>query len=164
MNSHKRRGTSFELSVFKKLRDRGFAVTRAPASGSKRKDPIPDIIAMKKGIILLIELKSRSKDGKIYISKEQAEGAMVFAEKSGGYLFLGVKTPSSFKFLHFSRLRSTKGGNYVADELVVSKEGLSLEDLFRFVDSKLGVSLDGFLSSPSDPTEEERISKTNSLG
>ncbi|BBG23996.1 Holliday junction resolvase Hjc [Sulfuracidifex tepidarius] len=146
MNPRKRKGTSVELFLFKKLRDKGFAVTRAPASGSKRKDPIPDIIAMKKGIIVLIELKSRSKEGKIYVSKEQAEGAKEFADKSGGYLFLGIKTPSTFKFLDFSKLRSTKGGNYVADEPTVDKEGLSFEDLLKFVDNKLGISLDTFFA------------------
>ncbi|MCY0849963.1 Holliday junction resolvase Hjc [Sulfuracidifex metallicus] len=145
MNSRKRKGTSAELFLFKKLRDKGFAVTRSPASGSKRKDPIPDIIALKKGIILLIELKSRSKDGKIYVSKEQAEGAMVFADKSGGFLFLGIKTPTTFRFLDFSKLRQTKGGNYVADEKTLESEGLSFDDLIRFVDKKLGISLDDFM-------------------
>jgi len=150
VNPRKRKGTSVELSLFKKLRDKGFAVTRTPASGSKRKDPIPDIIAMKKGVIILIELKSRSREGKVYVSKEQAEGAKVFADKSGGYLFLGIKTPSMLKFLHFSKLRSTKGGNYVADEYTVDKEGLSFEDLLRFVDGKLGVSLDEFLMNENE--------------
>lgn len=125
------------------LRDRGFAVIRAPASGSKRKDPIPDIIALKHGIILLIEVKSRKEPDKVYIEKWQAEGILDFARKSGGEVFLAIKFPRFLKFVKFENLRKTEAGNYVADEQIIS-DGLNLDDVVRYVESKLSKTLDSF--------------------
>ncbi len=144
MNERKRRGTSVEHYILSSLRDRGFAVVRAPASGSKRKDPIPDIIAMKNGVILLIEVKSRREKNKVYVTKSQAEGIISFSKKSGGELFLAVKFPKFLKFLPFNNLRITESGNYVADEEVIEK-GFSLEDLVRYVEAKFSKTLDFFI-------------------
>ncbi|MEM0200682.1 MAG: endonuclease, partial [Saccharolobus sp.] len=66
MNTRKRRGTAVEREIVNKLREKGFAVLRAPASGSKRKDSVPDIIALKNGIIILIEMKSRKDGERVY--------------------------------------------------------------------------------------------------
>ncbi|PVU78268.1 endonuclease [Sulfolobus islandicus] len=143
MNAKKRKGSAVERNIVGKLRDKGFAVVRAPASGSKRKDPIPDIIALKSGVIILIEMKSRKdKEGKIYVRRGQAEGIMEFARKSGGTLFLGVKKPGVLKFIPFDKLRRTETGNYVADSEI---EGLDLEDLVRLVEAKVSKTLDNFL-------------------
>ncbi|QGA54672.1 endonuclease [Sulfolobus sp. E5-1-F] len=143
MNTKKRKGSAIERNIVSKLRDKGFAVVRAPASGSKRKDSIPDIIALKNGVIILIEMKSsKDKEGKIYVRREQAEGIMDFARKSGGTLFLGVKKPGVLKFIPFNKLRRTETGNYVADSEV---EGLDLEDLVRLVEAKVSRTLDNFL-------------------
>ncbi|MQL55158.1 Holliday junction resolvase Hjc [Acidianus ambivalens] len=144
MNERKRKGTSVEHYILSSLRDKGFAVVRAPASGSKRKDPIPDIIAMKNGVILLIEVKSRKEKNKVYVPRSQAEGIINFAKKSGGELFLAVKFPKFLKFIPFSKLRITESGNYVADEEVI-EEGLSLEDLVRAVEAKFSKTLDFFI-------------------
>lgn len=144
MSSRKRRGSEVERRVLSLLRDRGFAVVRSPASGSKRKDPVPDIVAMKGGIILLIEVKSRRKGGQVYVQREQAEGILEFTHRSGGELFLAVKRPRELKFLRFSDLRKTDGGNYVASEDAI-KSGLNLDELVRYVESKFSKPLDSFL-------------------
>ncbi len=142
MNSRKAKGSNVERQVLSLLRDRGFAVVRAPASGSKRKDSVPDIIALKMGQILLIEMKSR-RQGKVYITKEQAEGIAEFARKSGGDLFIGVKLPRLLKFVPFSRLKKTDGGNYVIDEEIL-QQGLDIDGLTRYVEAKISKTLDSF--------------------
>jgi Holliday junction resolvase len=138
------RGYAAERFVVSKLREHGFAVIRAPASGSKRKDHVPDIVAMKRGVIILIEMKSRSGEGKVYLDKSQIEGIEEFAEKSGGEGFLGIKMPRLLKFIRIDKLKKTTGGNYVVDEQIL-EEGLSLEDLVRYVESKWSKRLDSFL-------------------
>lgn len=143
MNERKRKASSIERQILSILREKGFAVIRAPASGSKRKDPIPDIIALKHGIILLIEVKSRKERGKVYIDRWQAEGILEFAKKSGGELFLAVKFPRFLKFVKFESLRKTDSGNYVADEEVID-EGMDIEGFIRYVESKLAKTLDTF--------------------
>ncbi|ARM76310.1 Holliday junction resolvase Hjc [Acidianus manzaensis] len=144
MNERKSKASSIERQVLSLLRDRGFAVIRAPASGSKRKDPIPDIVALKNGIILLIEVKSRKMKNKVYIGRDQAEGILDFARKSGGEIFIAIKFPKFLKFVRFEKLRKTSSGNYVADEDTIN-EGLTIDDLTRYVESKFSKTLDSFI-------------------
>ncbi|MEJ2771101.1 MULTISPECIES: Holliday junction resolvase Hjc [unclassified Stygiolobus] len=144
MASNKSRGTSLERYIVSKLRDRGFAVIRAPASGAKRKDHVPDIIAMKSGVIILIEMKSRKNGSRIYIERKQAEGIKEFARKSGGELFIGAKIDKELRFVKFDSLRKTEIGNYVVDIETLSI-GLTFDDLVRYVDAKLSKTLDFFM-------------------
>ncbi|AWR99785.1 Holliday junction resolvase Hjc [Metallosphaera hakonensis] len=144
MNQRKSRGSSVERYVLSLLRDRGFAVIRSPASGSKRKDPAPDLVALKNGVILLIEVKSRRKTGHIYITKEQVAGILEFSRKSGGELFLAVKHPKLLKFIRFQELKKTDGGNYVVTEDAIER-GVDVDGLVRYVESKFSKTLDTFL-------------------
>lgn len=144
MTSNKSRGTSLERYIVSKLRDRGFAVIRAPASGAKRKDHVPDIVAMKSGVIILIEMKSRKNGSRIYIEREQAEGIKEFARRSGGELFIGAKIDKELRFVKFDSLRKTEIGNYVVDTETLSI-GLTFDDLVRYVDAKLSKTLDFFM-------------------
>ena len=144
MSTNKARGSALERYIVSKLRDKGFAVIRAPASGSKRKDHIPDIVALKSGVILLIEVKSRKSGNRIYIDKEQAEGIKEFARKSGGELFLAAKINRTLRFVKFEELRRTEGGNYAVDFETVEK-GMDIDDLVRYVESKISKTLDTFL-------------------
>lgn len=141
---NKAKGSSVERQIVSKFRERGFAVVRAPASGSRRRDPIPDIIAMKNGIIVLIEMKSRKSNNRVYIKKEQALGIYEFAKKAGGELFIGVKIPSGTFFIKFNDLKITPNGNYVIDEEALSK-AMSFEELIRYVESKFVKTLDNFI-------------------
>jgi len=144
VGSNKVRGSAVERYIVSKLRDKGFAVLRAPASGSKRKDHVPDIIALKSGIIILIEVKSRKNGKKIYIEREQAEGISDFAKKSGGELFLAAKIDRTLRFVKFEEIRKTEGGNYAIDLETVEK-GMDIDDLVRYVESKISRTLDSFL-------------------
>ncbi|ABP96066.1 MULTISPECIES: Holliday junction resolvase Hjc [Metallosphaera] len=144
MNQRKARGSNVERYILSLLRDRGFAVIRSPASGSKRKDPAPDIVALKMGVILLIEVKSRKREGHVYITREQADGIMEFSRRSGGELFLAVKNPKMLKFIRFQDLKRTDGGNYVATQEVIEK-GIDIDGLSRYVESKFSKTLDTFL-------------------
>ncbi|MEM0373153.1 MAG: Holliday junction resolvase Hjc [Sulfolobaceae archaeon] len=143
---NKQRGSSIERQIVNKFRDRGFAVVRTPASGSKRKDHIPDIILMKSGVIILIEMKSRRREGRIYISKEQGLGIAEFARKAGAELFIGVKYPKELYFIKFENLKRTDNGNFLIDEEVLNK-ALTFDELVRYVDSKLVKPLDYFITN-----------------
>ena len=144
MNKNKARGTALERYIVSRLRDKGFAVVRAPASGSKRKDHVPDIIALKSGIILLIEVKSRKSGNRIYIGKEQAGGIREFARKSGGELFVAAKIKNILCFIKFEELRKTEKENYVIDLETIEK-GMKIDDLVRYVEGKTNRTLDSFL-------------------
>ncbi|NHJ84008.1 MAG: Holliday junction resolvase [Asgard group archaeon] len=72
--------------------DAGFAVLRAPASGGGTLLPRPDLIAgsVKSGKFFVLEIKTARKDT-LYISKEQIEGLIEFANRIGFQSVLCVK-------------------------------------------------------------------------
>ncbi|MCY0858984.1 MAG: Holliday junction resolvase Hjc [Sulfolobaceae archaeon] len=146
MSENKRRGASVERRLVSRLRERGFAVIRAPASGSKRKDSIPDIVAMKSGVILAIEVKSRNGGKKIYIRKEQLDGIKDFSKRAGAEPFIAVKLGENREvlFVNLSEVKQTSSGNYVLDMESVSNY-MTLDDLIRYVESKISKTLDSFM-------------------
>lgn len=146
MSENKRRGVSIERRIVSKLRNKGFAVIRAPASGSKRKDSIPDIVAMKSGVILTIEVKSRREGNKIYLRREQIEGIWDFSKKAGAEPFVAVKVGDEREiyFVKLSSLNQTPGGNYVLDVNNV-EDKMSFDDLIRYVESRISRTLDSFI-------------------
>ncbi|AEB94466.1 Holliday junction resolvase Hjc [Metallosphaera cuprina] len=141
---NKNKGSNVERYILSLLRENGFAVIRSPASGSKRKDPAPDLIALKGGVILLIEVKSRKDRKNVYVTKEQMEGILEFSRRSGGELFLAIKEPKILKFVPVKEIRRTEGGNYVVSEEVIER-GLKLDELVRYVESKFSKTLDSFI-------------------
>jgi len=143
MNKNKARGSAVERYIVSKLREKGFAAIRAPASGSKRKDHVPDIVALKSGVILLIEVKSRQGGNKVYIGREQIEGINDFAKRAGGEFFIAVKINKLLKFIKATELRKTEGGNYIIDMEMI-KKGMNMNDLVRYAERKNTSTLDSF--------------------
>jgi len=143
---NKQKGSNVERQIVNKFRERGFAVIRAPASGSKRKDHVPDIIVMKSGIIVLIEMKSRKNNGRVYIKRDQGLGIAEFARKAGAELFIGVKYPKQIYFVKFENLKRTENGNFLIDDEVL-KAALTFEELVRYIESKLVKPLNYFIQN-----------------
>ena len=122
---------------------------RAPASGSKTKRIIyPDIVAIKKGIVLAIEVKTTHGNTPIYIPSHQVEKIKEFIKRSGGIGLIAVKIIGSgeWRFLKIDDLPLTRKGNYKVDEEILSKS-------YRFSDIISIVSgnkrLDEFLDTES---------------
>ncbi|MEM0282497.1 MAG: Holliday junction resolvase, partial [Desulfurococcaceae archaeon] len=62
MSKSRIRGFSHERDLARKLWDHGLAVMRAPASGSKGKKLLyPDIVAIYKGKVIAVEVKTMKK-------------------------------------------------------------------------------------------------------
>ena len=103
-----RKGSSFERELKKLLEREGFAVLRS--AGSKG----VDLIAGKKGKILIFECKTSSKS-RFYIPKEDVEKLISFSEIFGGKAYLAIKFNGEMLFIN-PHLLSTNGKNYVIDE------------------------------------------------
>jgi Holliday junction resolvase len=84
------KGVREERELVNLLDSLGFAVLRAPASGSKTKLDRPDILAGRKGFIMALEVKSTSKRT-FYIREESLAQLKRFSEKFGAKPFLAVK-------------------------------------------------------------------------
>jgi Holliday junction resolvase len=90
------RGVDYERLLARRLSKLGFAVVRAPSSGSGTKIDRPDIIAGYKGLIVAIEVKTTSKKT-IYIKKESINQLVRFSETFGAIPYIAVKFKRSDK-------------------------------------------------------------------
>jgi len=134
--SRRSKGFSRERELARLLWKKGFAVLRAPASGAKtRKLAYPDLIALKKGMIFVFEVKTREKPGIIYIDRKQFMKLMEFIRRSGGQGYIAVKIMDGrgWRFIPIDRVEETRGGNYRVSLENIEK-GLRISDLVKIAD------------------------------
>jgi Holliday junction resolvase len=130
---YRRRGFHYERELVKLLYREGFAVIRAPASGSRAKRLFyPDIVAIYKKNILVFEVKARSEPCDIYIDKYKVERLRDFAERSGGEAYVAVKVTSTgeWRVVPISQLWITKEGNYRVSKFTLERSS-KLEELLE---------------------------------
>jgi len=84
-------GKTAEYSLKKRLEKAGWSVMRAPASGARSSEAVPDIVALKAGRILMFEVKLRDKPRSIYIEEHKYTGIMNYARRAGAQVYLAVK-------------------------------------------------------------------------
>lgn len=135
--SSRSRGFSHERDLVRRLWERGLAVIRAPASGSKAKRvPYPDVVAIYKGRVMVFEVKTTRKRKEIYIKRGQVEKLREFAERAGGKAFVAVKAVGTGEWLFapVEALEQTPSGNYK-----VSLEGGGLLKMEQILAEAMGV-------------------------
>lgn len=144
--SRRRRGFAYERELARELWSRGFACIRAPASGAKVRRAQPDLVAMKNGVILVFEVKTRRREGHVYIDAGQVEKLLEFARRAGGLAFIAVKILDGrgWRFVPAGRLSETGGGSFKVG-LGEVERGLRLRDLevlvsggYRSLDEYIG--------------------------
>ncbi len=145
------RGYRAERELVIQLWRRGFAVVRAPASGSRiRRAAYPDVVAIKSGRVAVFEVKSRSKEETVYIEREQVTKLAEFAKRAGGKAFIAVRiSERGWVFVPIENLEPTETGYKVKKEALA--EGLSLEQL----EVSLGLR-ETLLKYTKPPQEAER--------
>ncbi len=123
------KGDRRERELVNALDDAGFAVMRAPASGSATQRELPDVLAGNGEIFYAIEVKSSS--GKpIYLTGEEVEGLVFFSRNFGAKARIGVRFDrEDWYFFHPGELHVTDGGNYRVKKELAREDGTSLDDL-----------------------------------
>ncbi len=106
------KGDRRERELVNKLDDAGFAVMRAPASGSATERELPDVLAGDGGDFYAIEAKSSSGDP-IYLDGGEIEALLFFSRNFGARARVGVRFDrEDWYFFHPDDLYTTDGGNY----------------------------------------------------
>ncbi len=120
-NPRKAKASRAENELANRLWEMGYAVVRGPSSGSGVRRRIhPDLVAIKKGVTLVIEVKTGQPGKPVYINRTQAEKLMEFAQRAGGKALIAVKIQGKGWKLHeITELQKTK------------KENLKIEDPAR---------------------------------
>jgi Holliday junction resolvase len=137
--SANRKGDRRERELVNALDEAGFAVMRAPASGSSTSRELPDALAGDGETFYAIEAKSSSGDP-IYLTGEEVSALVYFARNFGAKPRIGVRFDrEDWYFFHPSDLHRTDGGNYRVKKETAVAEGT---DFAEFVGRSERVTLD----------------------
>jgi Holliday junction resolvase len=126
--SANRKGDRRERELVNRLDDAGFAVMRAPASGSATDRDLPDVLAGNGDAFYAIEAKSSAGDP-IYLTGEEVESLIFFAQNFGAKARIGVRfDEEDWYFFHPGDLYTTDGGNYRVKKETALAEGVDFEE------------------------------------
>jgi len=108
-----RKGKYAEYKLMQLLKKSGYFVMRAPASGSKvKRFSYVDVIAIKRGVILLFEVKRRKKRDTVIISKEQIEKLKEAQDLTGGLSYIAVYIDDEKRWYFFTLDQLEDKGNH----------------------------------------------------
>jgi len=123
------KGDRRERELVNELDDAGFAVMRAPASGSATDRELPDVLAGNEGDFYAIEAKSSAGDP-IYLTGEEVEALVYFAQNFGAKPRIGVRFDrEDWYFFHPADLYTTDGGNYRVKKETALADGTDFDEL-----------------------------------
>lgn len=124
------KGDRRERELVNRLDEAGFAVMRAPASGSATERELPDTLAGYHGTLVAIEAKASSGDP-IYLDAEEVEALVYFAVNFGAQAKIGVRFDyDDWWFLDPWECHCTKSGkSYRVKQALAQRVGVSLEVL-----------------------------------
>ncbi|WP_435348294.1 Holliday junction resolvase Hjc [Haloarchaeobius sp. HRN-SO-5] len=126
--SSNRKGDRRERELVNRLDEAGFAVMRAPASGSATDRELPDVLAGNGDVFYAIEAKSSS-GRPIYLDGEEVEALLYFAQNFGAKARIGVRFDrEDWYFFHPADLHTTDGGNYRVKKETALADGTDFEE------------------------------------
>lgn len=128
------KGNRRERELVNRLDAAGWAVMRAPASGSSTERELPDVLAGNGGAFYAIEAKASKRDTAIYIEDYEVEGLHYFASNFGARARIAVRFDyEDWAFFHADDLHRTPSGkNYRIKHDDVTGPGVThIEDLWE---------------------------------
>jgi Holliday junction resolvase len=126
--SSNRKGDRRERELVNALDESGFAVMRAPASGSATERELPDVLAGDGEQFYAIEAKSSAGDP-IYLDGAEIEALLFFAQNFGAKPRVGVRFDrEEWYFFHPGDLYTTDGGNYRVKKETALADGVDFPE------------------------------------
>ncbi|APW97194.1 nucleoid-structuring protein H-NS [Halobiforma lacisalsi AJ5] len=154
------KGDRRERELVNELDEAGFAVMRAPASGSATERELPDVLAGDGETFYAIEAKSSSGDP-IYLSGEEVEALTYFAQNFGAKPRIGVRFDrEDWYFFHPADLHVTDGGNYRVKKETALADGT---DFPEFVGDSEKVTLEEVGEDRGDSHDEDVLRVLNAV-
>ncbi|MEF8828828.1 MAG: Holliday junction resolvase Hjc [Haloarcula sp.] len=133
------KGDRRERELVNALDEAGFAVMRAPASGSATERELPDVLSGDGETFYAIEAKSSAGDP-IYLTGEEVEALLFFARNFGAKPRIAVRFDrEDWYFFHPADLHTTDGGNYRVKKEKALSDGTDFDE---FVGHSEKVTLD----------------------
>jgi holliday junction resolvase Hjr len=123
------KGDRVERELVNRLDGAGYAVMRAPASGSATERELPDVLAGNGDTFYAIEAKSSS-GNPIYLTGEEVEALVFFARNFGAKPRIGVRFDrEDWYFFHPGDCYVTDGGNYRVKKETALSDGIDFDEL-----------------------------------
>ncbi|NEU55466.1 Holliday junction resolvase Hjc [Halorussus sp. MSC15.2] len=123
------KGDRRERELVNRLDEAGFAVMRAPASGSATERELPDVLAGDGDVFYAVEAKSSSGDP-IYLTGEEVEALVYFSQNFGAKPKIGVRFDrEDWYFFHPADVYQTDGGNYRVKKETALEDGDPMDAL-----------------------------------
>jgi Holliday junction resolvase len=127
--SANRKGDRRERELVNRLDEAGFAVMRAPASGSATSRELPDVLAGDGDVFYAIEAKSSAGDP-IYLTWEEVEALGFFADNFGAEALVAARFDrEDWAFFAPHDLHQTPQGNFRVKKERAVEAGRRLDDL-----------------------------------
>ncbi|MDS0220360.1 Holliday junction resolvase Hjc [Haloarcula sp. S1AR25-5A] len=141
------KGDRRERELVNALDEAGFAVMRAPASGSATERELPDVLSGDGETFYAIEAKSSAGDP-IYLTGEEVEALLFFARNFGAKPRIAVRFDrEDWYFFHPADLHTTGGGNYRVKKEKALSDGTDFDE---FVGHSEKVTLDDVADNGPD--------------
>ncbi|MXR21776.1 Holliday junction resolvase Hjc [Halobacterium bonnevillei] len=129
MSNSNAKGNRRERQLVNEFDERGFAVMRAPASGSATERELPDVLAGDGNAFYAVEAKSSAGDP-IYLTGEEVEALVYFSQNFGAKPKIGVRFDrEDWYFFHPADVYQTDGGNYRVKKETAVEDGETFDDL-----------------------------------
>ncbi|MFB6163685.1 MAG: Holliday junction resolvase Hjc [Haloarculaceae archaeon] len=150
--SSNRKGDRKERELVNALDEAGFAVMRAPASGSATERELPDVLAGDGEVFYAIEAKSSAGDP-IYLDGAEIEALLYFSQNFGAKPRVGVRFDrEDWYFFHPGDLYVTDGGNYRVKKETAVADGT---DFAEFVGDSQKISLEDAAAAAAEGSDDE---------
>ncbi|MFB6361059.1 MAG: Holliday junction resolvase Hjc [Halobacteriales archaeon] len=125
------KGDRRERELVNQLDERGFAVMRAPASGSATSRELPDVLAGNGAVFYAIEVKASAGDP-IYLDEKEVYDLVYFGRNFGAEPYIGVRFDRESWYFFDPRgdeIHETDGGNYRVKKETALEQGRPMESL-----------------------------------
>ncbi|MFB6086434.1 MAG: Holliday junction resolvase Hjc [Halodesulfurarchaeum sp.] len=127
--SANRKGDRRERELVNALDENGFAVMRAPASGSATERELPDVLAGNGTVFYAIEAKASAGDP-IYLTSEEVEALRYFADSFGAKPRIAARFDrEEWYFFHPADIITENGAYRVKKELAL-EAGEPMDELW----------------------------------
>lgn len=145
------KGDRRERELVNKLDEAGYAVMRAPASGSATERELPDVLAGNGENFYAVEAKSSAGDP-IYLDNEEVYALVYFSRNFGAKPRVGVRFDrEDWYFFHPDDLYQTDGGNYRVKKEIALADGVDFAELTGHSEK---VTLDSLVEETEDETPD----------
>ena len=129
MSNSNAKGDRRERELVNRLDAQGFAVMRAPASGSATERELPDVLAGDGDRFYAIEAKA-SAGRPIYLDGSEVEALVYFSRNFGARPRIAARFDrEDWYFFHPADLHTTDGGNYRVKKETALATGVDMEEL-----------------------------------